>query len=330
MPESNGTGVAMKQRVGVVRGVFPEVVAALSQRFEVEHNAEDRPWPPDELARRLADKHGAMTTVMDRVDEALLARCPELKVVANIAVGFNNIDVAACTKRGVRVTNTPGVLNDTTADLTFALLMAAARRVAEGDAYVRAGDWKVAFGVQTFLGVDIHHATLGIMGMGRIGQQVARRAAGFDMRILYNDPTRLAEADEKRLGLAFVSRDRLLAESDFVLVMVPYMPATHHLINAQALAQMKPTAILVNSARGGIVDDAALVEALKAGRIAGAGLDVFEGEPSVHPGYLGLRNVVLTPHIGSASRATRVAMCNTAVANLAAVLEGREPPNPVN
>ena len=310
--------------------MFPEVVEALSRRFDVEHNAEDRPLPADELARRLADKHGAMTTVMDRVDDALLARCPELKVVSNIAVGFNNIDVAAATKRGIRVTNTPGVLNDTTADLTFALRMAAARRVAEGDAHVRAGEWKVAFGVQTVLGVDIHHATLGIMGMGRIGQQVARRAAGFDMRILYNDPTRLPEPDEKRLALTFVDRDRLLAESDFVLVMVPYMPATHHLINAAAIEKMKPTAILVNSARGGIVDDAALVAALAAGSIAGAGLDVFEGEPSVHPGYLKLRNVVLTPHIGSASRATRIAMCNTAVANLTAVLEGREPPNPVN
>jgi lactate dehydrogenase-like 2-hydroxyacid dehydrogenase len=169
-----------------------------------------------------------------------------------------------------------------------------------------------------------------MLGMGRIGRQVARRASGFDMRVLYNDPTRLDESEEKRLGVAFAERDRLLAEADFVLVMVPYMPATHHLIDAAAIAKMKPTAILVNSARGGIVDDAALVEALRAGRIAGAGLDVFEGEPNVHPGYLGLRNVVLTPHIGSASRATRIAMCNTAVANLTAVLEGREPPNPVN
>jgi lactate dehydrogenase-like 2-hydroxyacid dehydrogenase len=318
------------KKVLIARGVFPEVVEALSRRFDVEHNAEDLPLPPDELARRLADKHGVMTTVMDRVDDALMARCPELKVVANIAVGFNNVDVPAATKRGIRVTNTPGVLNDTTADLTWALLMAAARRVAEGDAHVRAGDWKVAFGVQTFLGVDVHHATLGIMGMGRIGRAVVRRASGFDMRILYNDPTRLPEADERQMGVTFVERERLLAEADFILVMVPYMPATHHLIGAAELARMKPTAILVNSARGGIVDDAALVEALGAGRIAGAGLDVFEGEPKVHPGYLSLRNVVLTPHIGSASRATRIAMCNTAVANLTAVLEGREPPNPVN
>ena len=318
------------KKILIARGVFPEVAEALSRRFEVEHNAEDRPLAPDELARRLADKHGVMTTVMDRVDDALMARCPELKVVSNIAVGYNNVDVAAATKRGIRVTNTPGVLNDTTADLTWALLMAAARRVAEGDAHVRAGEWKVAFGVQAFLGVDVHHATLGIMGMGRIGRAVVRRASGFDMRILYNDPTRLAEGDERAMGVTFVERERLLAEADFVLVMVPYSQQTHHLIGAAELAKMKPTAILVNSARGGIVDDAALVEALRTGRIAGAGLDVFEGEPNVHPGYLGLRNVVLTPHIGSASRATRIAMCNTAVANLIAVLEGREPPNPVN
>ena len=310
--------------------MFPEVVEALSRRFDTEHNAEDQPLPPDELARRLAGKHGAMTTVMDRIDDAVMARCPGLEVISNIAVGYNNVDVAAATKRGIRVTNTPGVLNDTTADLTFALLMAAARRIAEGDATVRGGDWKVAFGVQYFLGVDIHHATLGIIGIGRIGQAVARRAAGFDMRVIYHDPTRLSEADERRLGVTYVQRDELLAQADFVVVMVPYMPATHHLIGAAEIARMKPTAILVNSARGGIVDDAALVAALAAGTIAGAGLDVFEGEPELHPGYRRLRNVVLTPHIGSASRATRLAMCNTAVANLTAVLEGREPPNPVN
>jgi len=228
------------------------------------------------------------------------------------------------------VTNTPGVLDDTTADLTWSLLMAAARRIAEGDAYVRAGEWKIAFGVQYFLGQDIHHATLGIVGMGRIGQAIARRARGFDMRVLYNNRTRLAGDEERRLGAEYAERDRLLAESDFVVVMAPYSPATHHLIGAAEIAKMKPTAILVNSARGGVVDDMALVEALQAKRIAGAGLDVFEGEPKVHPGYLGLRNVVMTPHIGSASRATRLVMCNTAAANMVAVLEGRDPPNPVN
>src|SRR6478735_2527853 len=234
----------------VTRAVFPEIIESLSRRFEVEHNAEDRPWAPEELARHLAGKAGAMATVMHKFDEAALAQAPDLKVISNIAVGYNNIDVAACTRRGIRVTNTPGVLDDTTADLTWALLMAAARRIAEGDAYVRAGDWKIAFGVQSFLGQDIHHATLGIIGMGRIGQAVAKRALGFDMRVLYYNRSRIPEADEKRLNATWVDRDTLLAQSDFVVVMAPYSPATHHLIGAAEIAKMKPTAILVNGARG--------------------------------------------------------------------------------
>jgi lactate dehydrogenase-like 2-hydroxyacid dehydrogenase len=317
-------------KILITRAVFPEVVEALSRRFDVEHNAEDRPWPPEELARRLRGKAGAMATVMDKFDEPILAQCPELKVISNIAVGYNNIDLAACTKRGIRVTNTPGVLDDTTADLTWSLLMAAARRIAEGDAYVRADDWKIAFGVQYFLGQDIHHATLGIIGMGRIGQAVAKRALGFDMRVLYNNRSRIPADDEKRLNATWVERDQLLRESDFVVVMAPYSAATHHLIGADEIAKMKPTAILVNSARGGVVDDAALAEALESKRIAGAGLDVFENEPKLNPGFLALKNVVMTPHIGSASRATRIVMCNTAAANMTAVLEGRAPPNPVN
>jgi lactate dehydrogenase-like 2-hydroxyacid dehydrogenase len=195
---------------------------------------------------------------------------------------------------------------------------------------VRRGDWKIAFGVQYFLGQDVHHATLGILGMGRIGQAVARRARGFDMKVLYHNRTRLPEADERCLEAAWVERERLFAESDFVVVMAPYSPATHHLIGAHEIAKMKPTAILVNSARGGVVDDAALAFALAHGRIAGAGLDVFEGEPALHPLYAELKNVVLTPHIGSASRATRLTMCRVAMDNLTAVLEGRDPPNPVN
>jgi lactate dehydrogenase-like 2-hydroxyacid dehydrogenase len=314
----------------ITRRVFPEIVAELRGRFQVEHNDDDRPWPPEELARRLQGKAGAMATVMDKFDEPVLAQCPELKVIANIAVGHNNIDVAACTKRGIRATNTPGVLDDTTADLTWALLMAAARRIAEGDKSVRAGGWKIAFGVQYFLGQDIHHATLGIIGMGRIGQAIARRARGFEMRVIYNNRNRLPEAEEARLGASWMEREQLLAEADFVAVMAPYSPATHHLIGAAEIAKMKPTAILVNTARGGVVDDAALIDALKQERIAGAGLDVFEGEPQLHPGYLELANVVLTPHIGSASRATRMTMCRTAMENMAAVLEGRDPPNPVN
>jgi lactate dehydrogenase-like 2-hydroxyacid dehydrogenase len=317
-------------KVVVTRGIFPEVVESLRRRFQVEHNEVDRPWPPEELAQRLQGAAGAMATVMDKFDEPILARCPGLKVISNIAVGYNNVDVAACTKRGIRVTNTPGVLDDTTADLTWSLLMAAARRIAEGDAYVRAGDWKIAFGVQYFLGQDIHHATLGIIGMGRIGQAIAKRGQGFDMRVLYNNRSRIPEGDEMRLNARWVERDELLRESDFVVVMAPYSQATHHLIGAAEIAKMKPTAILVNSARGGVVDDAALVEALASKRIAGAGLDVFENEPKLNPGFLDLKNVVMTPHIGSASRATRIVMCNTAAANMTAVLEGREPPNPVN
>ena len=318
------------RKILITRGIFPEVVEALARRFEVEHNAEDRPWPPEELARRLAGKAGAMATVMDKFDDSLLAQCPELKVISNIAVGYNNIDVPACTRRGIRVTNTPGVLDDTTADLTWALLMAAARRIAEADAYVRRGDWKIAFGVQYFLGQDIHHATLGIIGMGRIGQAIARRALGFDMRVLYHNRTRLPEADEKRLDATRVERERLLAESDFVVVMAPYSPATHHLIGAAEIALMKPTAILVNSARGGVVDDAALLAALQAKRIAGAGLDVFEGEPNLDHAFRALPNVVLTPHIGSASRATRLRMCMLASDNLEAVLAGASPKSAVN
>jgi lactate dehydrogenase-like 2-hydroxyacid dehydrogenase len=314
----------------ITRRVFRELVERLRDSFEVVDNEEDRPWPPEELAANLAGASGAMATVMDRFDESILAKCPELKVISNIAVGYNNIDVAACTKRGIRVTNTPGVLDDTTADLTWSLLMSAARRIAEADAYVRRGDWKIAFGVQYFLGQDIHHATLGIIGMGRIGQAVARRARGFDMRVLYHNRSRLDGATEKALGAKWVEREALLAQSDFLVVMAPYSSATHHLIGAAEIAKMKPTAILVNTARGGVVDDAALVAALKEKRIAGAGLDVFEGEPKVNAEYLTLPNVVLTPHIGSASRATRVVMCNTAAANMLAVLEGREPPNPVN
>ncbi len=320
----------MKPKVLLTRALFPEVVEALSPRFEVVGNPDDRPWSADEIAAKLAGCSAAMATVLCRFDEAAFARNPQLKVVSNIAVGYNNIDVPSATKHGVRVTNTPAVLDDTTADLTWALLMAAARRIAEADAWVRRGDWKVAFGMHSFLGADVHHATLGIIGMGRIGQAIARRAAGFDMRVIYHNRTRMAEADEKRLGATHVTRDELLAQSDFVVVMVPYSSATHHLLGAAELAKMKPTAILVNTARGGVVDDAALVAALRERRIAGAGVDVFEGEPKLHPDFLALPNVVVTPHIGSASRATRLKMCAVAIENLTAVLEGRAPPNLVN
>ncbi len=320
----------MRAKVLICRAVFPEIVEALRERFDVDHNEADVPLPPAELAARLAGKAGVLTTVMDRVDEAILAAAPGLKVVSNIAVGVNNIDIAACTRRGIRVTNTPGVLDDTTADLTWALLMAAARRIAEGDAFVRRGDWQVGFTMQEPLGTDVHHATLGIIGMGRIGQAIARRATGFDMRVVYNNRNRLPPADEARLGATWMDMLEIFAIADFVVVMVPYSPAVHHMIGAKEIALMKPSAILVNTARGGVVDDAALVEALRTRRIAAAGLDVFEGEPRLHPGFRELHNAVLAPHVGSATRATRMKMCETAVANLTAVLEGRTPPHLVN
>ena len=269
-----------------------------------------------------------MCALTDRVDAKLLAGAPQLKVVANIAVGYNNIDLAACSARGIMATNTPGVLDDSTADLAWALMLGAARRLTELERRARAGEW-TGWRLKQWLGVDVHHATLGIMGMGRIGRAVVRRASGFDMRILYNDPTRLPEADERQMGVTFVERERLLAEADFILVMVPYMPATHHLIGAAELARMKPTAILVNSARGGIVDDAALVEALGAGRIAGAGLDVFDNEPNIDPAWFGVENAVLYPHVGSASVETRTAMGNLQVTNLRLHFAGKPVKTPV-
>ena len=318
------------QKVLVTRKTFPEMMEALAKRFEVVDNPTDSPWSPTEIAERLAGCSGVLSTVLCKIDAQVFERNPQLKVVSNIAVGFNNIDLAAASKHGVRVTNTPGVLDDTTADMAFALLMAGARRVAEADDYVRRGEWKVAFGMHSFLGADIHHATLGIIGIGRIGKAIARRASGFDMRVLYSDPYPLPAEEERRLNVQRVERDDLLAQSDFVALMVPYSPETHHLIGAAQIAKMKPTAILINTARGGVVDDVALVQALKERRIAGAALDVFEDEPRLNQGYLALPNVVLTPHIASGSRATRTKMTETAIANLTAVLEGRTPPNLVN
>lgn len=315
----------------VARAIFPDVLAELGEQFDVRANQGDALLSADELAERLQGCSGLLTSVMDRVDDSLLARCQDLKVISNIAVGYNNIDVAAAAKRGIKVTNTPEVLNEATADLTWAIMMAAARRVAEGDAFVRAGEWKVAFSLQSWLGADLHGATLGIIGMGRIGQAIARRALGFNMRVLYHNRSRLDAATEAKLNCEYSpDRARVLKEADFLVVMVPYSPATHHFIKAVDIALMKPSAILVNTARGGVVDDAALVAALKAGTIAGAALDVFEGEPKLHSEYSQLRNVVLTPHIGSATRSTRMAMLRLAVKNLTAALQGEDPPNWVN
>ena len=264
------------------------------------------------------------------IDAALLAACPRLRVVANMAVGYNNFDVAAMTAAGVQGTNTPDVLTDTTADFGFALLMAAARRITEGERYLRAGQWK-DWRYDLLAGAEVHGSTLGIIGMGRIGQGIARRAAhGFGMEVLYYNRTRLPPALEAECKARHVGKDVLLANADHVVLVLPYTPDNHHTIGAQELARMKPTATLVNIARGGIVDEAALAAALREGRLAAAGLDVFEGEPAVHPDLLTLPNVVLTPHIASATVATRRAMANLAADNLIAFFDGRGPLTPVN
>jgi len=320
----------MKSKVLITRRVFPEVVAMLSRQFDVDHNESDDILPADVLRARAQGCAGVLTCLTEKIDAAFLDACPGIKVVSNIAVGYNNIDVAEASRRGVAVTNTPGVLDDTTADLTFALLMAAARRITETERRLRQGEWKKGFALQQWLGTDVHHASLGIIGMGRIGQAIARRAAGFDMTVRYHNRTRLDAAAEVALRVGYATKEQILRESDFVVVMVPYSSATHHLINAQDLALMKPSAILINTARGGVVDDVALIAALREKRIAGAGIDVFEGEPAFNQDFLQLDNVALTPHIGSATHATRLRMATLAAENLCAVLEGREAPNRVN
>jgi lactate dehydrogenase-like 2-hydroxyacid dehydrogenase len=319
----------MKPRVLVTREVFDETLAFLAQHCEVESNQEDRAFEPEALAYHLADKDGVMCALTDRIDDKLLARCPKLKAVANIAVGYNNIDLPACTARGVMATNTPGVLDDSTADLAWALILGAARRLTELERRVRAGEW-TGWRLKQWLGIDVHHATLGIFGMGRIGQAIARRAAGFEMKVLYHNRNRVAAALERRLNATYVSKEELLKQSDFVVLQVPYSPETHHMIGARELKLMKPTAILINSTRGGVVDDAALIAALGSGVIRAAGLDVFENEPRLNPEFLRLDNVVLMPHIGSSTEATRRAMAITAARNLVAALTGGKPPNLLN
>jgi gluconate 2-dehydrogenase len=320
----------VKPKILVCRQTFDEVIDALSKRFDVEHNQElDTAWSADELRRRLAGKDGALTSGADRVDAKVLDAAPGLRAVCNVAVGYNNLDLAALSERGILATNTPGVLDETTADTTFALILAAARRLTESERWLRAGSWK-GWKNDQMLGVDVHHATLGIIGMGRIGQAVAKRARGFSMRVLYHNRRRCPASVERATGAKYATLEKLLKTSDFVSLNLPYSPEVHHLIGERQLALMKPTAVLINAARGGIVDDAALVEALKSGRIRAAGLDVFEGEPRVNPGFLELDNVALAPHIGSATRATRMAMHMLAVKNLVAALSGRRPPNLVN
>ena len=315
---------AARPAILLARAIFPEVVDKLAAHFDVQANQADELWPPDELARRLQGKQGVFTTGGERIDAALLRACPGLRICANMAVGFNNFDLPAMTAAGVLGTNTPGVLTETTADLGFALLLAAARRVTEGEHFLRAGRW-ARWACDLLAGQDVYGSTLGVIGMGRIGQAIARRGAlGFGMKVIYHNRSRLPEADEAAVGARHVGMQELLRGADHVLLALPYTPQARHFIGAAELALMKPGATLINIARGGLIDEAALVQALRAGRIAAAGLDVFEGEPQVHPGLLACANVVLTPHIGSATLRTRQAMAHLAADNLIGYLtEGR-------
>lgn len=289
----------------------------------------DRVIGRSELLERVKGIDGLLPILTDTIDaEVMDAAGPQLKVIANYAVGYNNIDVAAATSRGIVVTNTPGVLTETTADLAWSLLMSAARRISESERYLRAGKWD-SWGPQVFLGVDVHGKTLGIFGMGRIGQAMARRARGFGMRIVYTDAAPIPEGLERELGASYVDMNGLLTESDFISVHCPLLPETRHAFSAAEFAKMKRTAVIVNTSRGPVIDEGALAEALRTGVIFGAGLDVYEEEPIVHPELLKCENAVLVPHIGSASRETRSKMAEMAATNVVACLNGQEPPNRV-
>lgn len=323
----------MRPRVWVSRPLFSDIVDRLREFFDVEMEALDRAWTPAEVARKLHDKQGAVLGVADPVDAAAIAQAPQLRALANVAVGYDNLDVAALTAAGIVATNTPDVLNEAVADFAWALLLATARRVGEGERYVRAGNWRTP-SYNLLLGAEVHGRTLGILGMGRIGQAIARRAAGFRMPVIYHNRSRLDAEIERDCNAAYVGRDELLRGADFLVLVLPLTPENRHAIGAKELAQMKPSAILVNIARGGIVDDSALAAALSGGRLAGAGLDVFEHEPALHPALLALDNAVLTPHIASASIDTRRAMTSLAVDNLIAALgfgpRAGRPPNVLN
>ena len=316
----------MKPKLLITRQIFDEVHERLASHFDIESNQTDAQWSRSELLSRVADKEALFVVTSDRVDAELLAAAPGLRIVATGSVGFNHVDLDACAARHIAVTNTPDVLNEATADMAWALLMAAARRVCESEHWLRAGHWK-RWAFDQFLGADVWRSTLGIVGMGRIGSAIARRARGFEMRVIYSN--RSASPLEQALGAERVSLDALLEQSDHVVLVVPYSPTTHHLIGERELARMKPGATLINIARGGVVDDAALVRALQAGRPAAAGLDVFENEPALNPGLLTLPNVALTPHIGSATRSSRVGMAMLAAENLIAFAEGRALPSAV-
>ncbi|MEQ1634839.1 MAG: D-glycerate dehydrogenase [Planctomycetota bacterium] len=319
----------MKPRVFVTRKVYPAAIAILQEDFVVDYRDTYEIADPDTLKRKLKLADGVVCQLTDAITKDILQDADKLKVVSQVAVGHDNIDVAAATARGIVVTNTPGVLTESTADLTFALILSVARRVPEAERYLRSGSWK-RWDIDLLAGIDPHQKTLGIVGMGRIGQAVARRAAGFSMRILYSAPRRLDEALERELRAQHVPLRLLLQQSDFVTLHVPYRESTHHLIGIDELAVMKRGAFLINTSRGSIVHEAALVAALEEKMLSGAGLDVFEHEPKVDAGLLAMDNVVLLPHIASATIATRTRMCTLAAENCAAVLKGVLPKNPVN
>jgi gluconate 2-dehydrogenase len=319
------------KKVLVARPIFPDVIERLRQYFEVDANP-GAPLPADEFARRMADRDGALLAG-DPVTAKVLEGAPNLKVVSNMAVGYNNFDMQALNAHGVLGTNTPDVLNESTADFGWALMMAAARRIAESEHFLRAGKWGT-WSYDAFLGTDVCGSTLGVLGMGRIGQALARRARGFNMRVIYHNRSRVAPEIEAELNAEYVSKADLLKRADHVVLVLPYTAENHHTIGAAELSRMKPTATLTNIARGGIVDDAALIQALRNKTIAAAGLDVFEGEPNFNRDFLTVSNVVLTPHIASATESTRRAMASLAADNLIAALgEGPRagnPPNPIN
>jgi gluconate 2-dehydrogenase len=327
---SNSQSSGSKPKILVARAIFPEALAKLEESFELISNQTDRIFSPEELQKELANVVGALVAGSERIDATALAHAKNLKVVANISVGYNNFDVPAMTAAGVMATNTPDVLTDTTADFGFALLMATARRITESEHWVRNGNWDKWSIVHNPLGMDLHHSTIGIIGMGRIGQGIAKRALAFGMKVIYNNRSRLSEADEKACGATYVSKEELLRTADHVVLVLPYTAQNHHTIGAKEIALMKPTATLINIARGGIVDDLALAQALKEKKIFAAGLDVFEGEPQINPELLKLSNVVLAPHIASATEKTRRAMVDLAIENLRAALAGQRPPSLIN
>ncbi len=314
----------------LITGRLPDTVLAdIETAHEVVCNPADHPLPREQILSQIEGKDGLLCMITDTVDTELLQRAPGLKIIANYGVGFNNIDVGAATDRGIPVTNTPGVLTAATADITFALILAAGRRVVAGDRYTREGRFQF-WAPLHFLGSEINGKTLGIIGMGRIGKAVAKRAAGFDMDILYTGRRRLPVDAESHCKAAYTDMDTLLARSDFVSLHVPLNEQTRHLIDADAIDRMRPEAFLINTSRGPVVDEAALCEALKNGKLKGAGLDVYENEPSITPGLLELDNVVLLPHVGSATIETRTKMARMAADNLLAGLSGQKPPNCLN